>query len=83
MKMKMKLTTLLEASEILFDKTYTLERVYSREDNLVKVVYTIKENHKKLLVTCIMGPYSSFEDLIDYINDNTITAFKNAISRNK
>ena len=81
--MTMDLKTLLEASEILFEKKYTLERTYSKEEDLIRIVYTIKEDYKKLLTTVVIGSYSIFDELIDYINNNTIIAFKNAVNRNK
>ena len=81
--MRMDLKTLLEAAGILFDKKYVLERIYSKEDNVVEVKYIIKEDYEKLVTTYVTGSYDIFYDLVDYINRLTIKAFKNAISTNK
>ena len=80
--MRMDLKTLLEAAGILFDKKYVLERVYSKEDNVVEITYIIKENGKSILDIEMVGPYENFSDLIDFINTFTIEKFKHAVSRN-
>ena len=43
MNMEINLKEILEVARILFDKKYTLERTYTREDNSVLINYTIKE----------------------------------------
>ena len=80
--MRMDLKTLLEAAGILFDKKYVLERVYSKEDNVVEITYIIKEDGKSILDIEMVGPYENFSDLIDFINTFTIEKFKHAVSRN-
>ena len=80
--MRMDLKTLLEAAGILFDKKYVLERVYSKEDNVVEITYIIKEDGKSILDIEMVGPYENFSDLIDFINTFTIEKFKYAVSRN-
>ena len=82
MKMRMDLKTLLEAAGILFDKKYVLERIYSKEDNVVEITYIIKEDGKSILDIEMVGPYENFSDLIDFINTFTIEKFKHAVSRN-
>ena len=82
MKMRMDLKTLLEAAGILFDKKYVLERVYSKEDDVVEITYIIKEDGKNILDIEMVGPYENFSDLIDFINTFTIEKFKHAVSRN-
>lgn len=81
MKMRMDLKTLLEAAGILFDKKYVLERIYSKEDNVVEIKYIIKEDGKSMLDVEMVGPYENFNDLIDFINKFTIEKFKHAVSR--
>lgn len=83
MKMEIKLKEILEVASVLFDKKYTLERTYTREDDSVLIKYTIKEDYKKLVTTYVTGSYDIFYDLIDYINRLTLKAFKNAISTDK
>lgn len=80
--MRMDLKTLLEAAGILFDKKYVLERVYSKEDDVVEITYIIKEDGKNILDIEMVGPYENFSDLIDFINTFTIEKFKHAVSRN-
>lgn len=80
MKMEIKLKEILEVASILFDKKYTLERTYTREDGSVLIKYTIKEDYEKLVTTYVTGSYDIFYDLVDYINRLTLKAFKNAIS---
>ena len=82
MKMRMDLKTLLEAAGILFDKKYVLERMYSKEDNVVEITYIIKEDGKSILDIEMVGPYENFSELIDFINTFTIEKFKHAVSRN-
>ena len=82
MKMRMDLKTLLEAAGILFDKKYVLERIYSKEDNVVEITYIIKEDGKSILDIEMVGPYENFSELIDFINTFTIEKFKHAVSRN-
>lgn len=79
--MRMDLKTLLEAAGILFDKKYVLERIYSKEDNVVEIKYIIKEDGKSMLDVEMVGPYENFNDLIDFINKFTIEKFKHAVSR--
>lgn len=79
--MKMDLKTLLEAAGILFDKKYVLERIYSKEDNVVETIYIIKEDGENILEIKMIGPYENFSDLIDFINTFTIEKFKHAVSR--
>lgn len=83
MNMEIKLKKILEVASILFDKKYTLERTYTKEDDSVLIKYTIKEDCEKLVTTYVTGSYDIFYDLIDYINRLTLKAFKNAISTNK
>lgn len=78
----MNLKTVLEVSEILFDKRYNLERAYSKIDDQVYIEYTIREDGKKLLVSHIEGSYRNFDKLIDYMDEYTIKVFKHAVSRN-
>lgn len=80
MKMEIKLKEILEVASVLFDKKYTLERTYTREDGSVLIKYTIKEDYEKLVTTYVTGSYDIFYDLVDYINRLTLKAFKNAIS---
>lgn len=80
--MRMDLKTLLEAAGILFDKKYVLERMYSKEDNVVEITYIIKEDGKSILDIEMVGPYENFSELIDFINTFTIEKFKHAVSRN-
>lgn len=80
--MRMDLKTLLEAAGILFDKKYVLERMYSKEYDVVTVIYIIKEDGKSILDIEMVGPYENFSDLIDFINTFTIEKFKHAVSRN-
>lgn len=80
--MRMDLKTLLEAAGILFDKKYVLERIYSKEDNVVETIYIIKEDGENILEIKMVGPYENFSDLIDFINTFTIEKFKHAVSRN-
>ena len=80
--MRMDLKTLLEAAGILFDKKYVLERIYSKEDNVVEITYIIKEDGKSILDIEMVGPYENFSELIDFINTFTIEKFKHAVSRN-
>ena len=80
--MRMDLKTLLEAAGILFDKKYVLERMYSKEDNVVEITYIIKEDGKNILDIEMVGPYENFSELIDFINTFTIEKFKHAVSRN-
>lgn len=79
--MRMDLKTLLEAAGIVFDKKYVLERMYSKEDNVVEIKYIIKEDGKSMLDVEMVGPYENFNDLIDFINKFTIEKFKHAVSR--
>lgn len=79
--MKMDLKTLLEAAGILFDKKYVLERIYSKEDDVVTVIYIIKEDGKRILDVEMIAPYENFSDSIDFINKFTIEKFKDAVSR--
>lgn len=79
--MRMDLKTLLEAAGILFDKKYVLERIYSKEDNVVEIKYIIKEDGKSMLDVEMVGPYENFNDLIDFMNKFTIEKFKHAVSR--
>lgn len=79
--MRMDLKTLLEAAGIVFDKKYVLERIYSKEDNVVEIKYIIKEDGKSMLDVEMVGPYENFNDLIDFINKFTIEKFKHAVSR--
>ncbi len=79
--MRMDLKTLLEAAGIVFDKKYVLERIYSKEDNVVEIKYIIKEDGKSMLDVEMVGPYENFNDLIDFMNKFTIEKFKHAVSR--
>lgn len=79
--MRMDLKTLLEAAGIVFDKKYVLERIYSKEGNVVEIKYIIKEDGKSMLDVEMVGPYENFNDLIDFINKFTIEKFKHAVSR--
>lgn len=79
--MRMELKTLLEAAGIVFDKKYVLERIYSKEGNVVEITYIIKEDGKSILDVEMVGPYGNFNDLIDFINKFTIEKFKHAVSR--
>lgn len=79
--MKMNLKTLLEAAGILFDKKYVLERIYSKEYDVVTAIYIIKEDGKSILDVRMIAPYESFNDLIDFINTFTIERFKHAVNR--
>ena len=81
--MEIKLKEVLEVASILFDKKYTLERTYTKEDDSVLIKYTIKEDYEKLITTYVSGSYDIFYDLVDYINRLTIKAFKNAVSTDK
>ena len=83
MNMEINLKEILEVASILFDKKYTLERTYTKEDDSVLIKYTIKEDHEKLVTTYVTGSYNIFYDLVDYINKLTLKSFKNAISTNK
>ena len=80
--MRMDLKTLLEAAGILFDKKYVLERMYSKEYDVVTVIYIIKEDGKSILDVRMIAPYENFSDSIDFINTFTIEKFKHAVSRN-
>lgn len=80
--MKMDLKTLLEAAGILFDKKYVLERIYSKEYDVVTAIYIIKEDGKSILDVRMVAPYENFSDLIDFINTFAIERFKHAVSRN-
>lgn len=81
--MEINLKKMLEVASILFDKKYTLERTYTKEDNSMLIKYTIKEDYEKLVTTYVTGSYDIFYDLVDYINKLTLKAFKNAISTDK
>ena len=81
MKMEMNLKTLLEAAGILFDKKYVLERIYSKEYDVVTVIYIIKEDGKSILDIRMIAPYENFSDSIDFINTFAIKRFKDAVSR--
>lgn len=83
MNMEINLKEILEVAGILFDKKYTLERTYTREDDSVLIKYTIKEDYEKLITTYVAGSYDIFYDLVDYINRLTLKSFKNAISTNE
>lgn len=80
--MRMDLKTLLEAAGILFDKKYVLERMYSKEYDVVTVIYIIKEDGKSILDVRMIAPYENFSDSIDFINTFAIKRFKHAVSRN-
>lgn len=79
--MRMDLKTLLEAAGILFDKKYVLERIYSKEYDVVETTYIIKEDGKSMLDVRMIAPYENFNDLIDFMNKFTIERFKHAVSR--
>lgn len=83
MNMEINLKEVLEVASILFDKKYTLERTYTREDDIVLIKYTIKEDYEKLVTTYVTGSYNIFYDLVDYINRLTLKSFKNAISTDR
>lgn len=83
MNMEINLKEILEAASILFDKKYTLERTYTKEDDSVLIKYTIRKDHEKLVTTYVTGSYDIFYDLVDYINRLTLKSFKNAISTDK
>lgn len=80
--MRMDLKTLLEAAGILFDKKYVLERIYSKEYDVVTVTYIIKEDGESILDIRMIAPYENFSDSIDFINTFAIKRFKDAVSRN-
>ena len=82
MNMEIKLKEILEVASILFNKKYTLERTYTKEDDSVLIKYTIKEDMKTSYDLCNRFLWY-FYDLVDYINRLTLKAFKNAISTNK
>lgn len=82
MEMTMELKKVLEAAEVVFDKKYTLERIYSKVDEGVEVKYVIKEDGKKFAIVNMVGPYNRFEQLVDIMNNYSIKVFKNAINRN-
>ena len=81
MKMEMNLKTLLEAAGILFDKKYVLERIYSKEYDVVTVIYIIKEDGKRILDIRMIAPYENFSDSIDFINTFAVERFKHAVNR--
>ncbi len=81
--MEINLKEILEVASILFDKKYTLERSYIKEDDSVLIKYTIKEDYEKLVTTYVTGAYDIFYELVDYINRLTLKSFKNAISTDK
>jgi hypothetical protein len=81
--MEINLKEILEVASILFDKKYTLERTYTREDDNVIIKYTIKEDYEKLITTYVTGSYNIFYDLVDYINRLTLKAFQNAINTDR
>lgn len=83
MNMERNLKEILEVASILFDKKYTLERTYTREDDSVLIKYTIKEDYEKLVTTYVSGSYDIFYDLVDYVNRLTLKAFKNAINTDR
>lgn len=80
--MRMDLKTLLEAAGILFDKKYVLERIYSKEYDVVATTYIIKEDGESMLDIRMIAPYENFSDSIDFINTFAIKRFKDAVSRN-
>ena len=81
--MEINLKEILEVASILFDKKYTLERTYTREDDSVLIKYTIKEDYEKLVTTYATGSSVIFYDLVDYINRLTLKAFQNAINTDR
>jgi hypothetical protein len=68
----MKLKNFLEVINLLTDNKYSLERIYSKQNDIVCIKYKIMKNGSEIMCALVIAPYNSFDTAIDYIEEETL-----------